>query len=118
VQGNATFANKLDGEQIGTVYMNNLVLNPGINDVFITADVEQAPVLDAMTSGPHCNDGIIPFEMVGLDVTRDGEELEYFAGALRALTQAVDIPLTEAFARNGLKLGCLNTGGSDSEEEE
>lgn len=116
--GNATFANKLDGEQIGTVYMNNLVLNPGINDVFISADVEQAPVLDAMTSGPHCNDGIIPFEMVGLDVTRDGEELEYFAGALRALTQAVDIPLTEAFARNGLKLGCLNTGGSDSEEEE
>ncbi|PKS06539.1 hypothetical protein jhhlp_007287 [Lomentospora prolificans] len=115
--GNATFTNMLNGEEIGTVYMDNLILYPGINNVSIYADVEQAPVLDAMTSGPHCDDGIIPFEMKGKDVTSNGEELEYFAGALRALTQTVEIPLSEAFARNGLKLKCLNTGNSNSGDE-
>lgn len=105
--GNATFVNMLDGEDIGTVYMDNLVLNPGINNVSIYADVKQAPVLEAMTSGPNCDDGIIPFQMKGKNVTSNGQELDYFSGALRALTQTVNIPLREAFARNNLNLKCL-----------
>jgi hypothetical protein len=105
----------LNGEDIGTVYMDNLILYPGINNVSIYADVSQGPVLQAMTTPPYCENGTIPFQMQGENVTRNGEELQYFAGALRQLTQTVDIPLGEAFARNGLELGCLNLGG-DSQE--
>lgn len=104
--GNATFVNKFKGEDIGTVYMDELVLYPGINDVPMHADIEQRPVLSAVTSEPHCKDGVLPFELSGKDVTKDGETLAYFADAMSSLALTVDIPLKEAFAEAGLDIEC------------
>jgi len=112
--GNATFTNILDGEDIGTVYMEDLTLYPGINNVSIRADVHQTPVLKSIVAPPGCTDGIIPFEMVGKNVIHSGERLAYFADALAQLRQKVDIPLKEAFEENGIEVVCP----SDEEEED
>ncbi|SPN96769.1 uncharacterized protein DNG_00289 [Cephalotrichum gorgonifer] len=104
--GNATFVNKYDGEDIGTVYMDNLVLYPGINDVPMHADIKQEPVLVAITTKPHCTDGIVPFDLSGKDVKKDGETLSYYANALSQLELNVPIKLGDAFAEAGLEVSC------------
>jgi hypothetical protein len=96
----------LDGEEIGTVYLDNLKLHPGINNVTMYADIEQLPVLRAVTTEPHCTDGVVPFGLRGKDVVQNGETLPYFADALSQLETAVDIGLMDAFARAGLPVGC------------
>lgn len=104
-----------DGEEIGTVYMDDLKLSPGINSASMRADIEQRPVLAAVTTEPHCADGIVPFELTGKDVENNGERLAYFADALAQLTTKVDIDLKDAFDKVGLEIGCDSSG--DDEEE-
>lgn len=115
--GNATFVNNFKGEEIGTVYMDNLVLYPGINNVTMRADVEQAPVLSAVTTEPHCEDGVVPFDLRGKDVQKNGERLDYFADALASLETTVDIGLKDAFARAGLEVGCDDDDEEDEESD-
>lgn len=115
--GNATFRNFLDGKEIGTVYMDDLTLYPGINNVTIRADVDQAPVLTAITKKPACETGDVPLAMRGKDVVHSGKRLAYFADALAQLEQKVDIPLGAAFAELGMNLGCLGEKKDDDDEE-
>lgn len=97
--------------------MDDLVLYPGINNVTMRADVEQSPILTAVTTEPHCKDGVIPFELRGKDVEKHGERLDYFADALASLETKVDIGLKDAFARAGLEVGC-DTGSSSSDDND
>lgn len=115
--GNTTFHNNFNGKEVGTVYMDDLVLYPGINNVTMRADVEQSPILTAVTTEPHCKDGVIPFELSGKDVTKHGERLDYFADALASLETKVDIGLKDAFSRAGLEVGC-DTGSSSSDDDD
>lgn len=105
-----------DGEEIGTVYMDDLTLYPGINSAAMHADIEQRPVLEAVTTEPHCEDGVVPFELTGKDVVNNGDRLAYFADALAQLTTKVDIGLKDAFAEAGLDIGCDSDDDEDEEE--
>lgn len=95
-----------DGEEIGTVAINDLKLNPGINSVFMSATIEQLPVLQAVSKRPYCEDGVVPFELKGKDVVNKGERLAYFADALKQLKTSVDIGLKDAFEKGGLDIEC------------
>lgn len=97
--------------------MDNLILYPGINNVTMRADVEQSPILTAVTTEPHCKDGVVPFDLRGKDVVKNGERLDYFADALASLETKVDIGLKDAFSRAGLEIGC-DTGSSSSDDDE
>lgn len=79
------------------------------------ADIEQLPVLEAVTTEPHCTDGVVPFELRGKDVVNNGNKLAYFADALASLSTKVDIGLKDAFERAGLEIGC-DSGDGESEE--
>jgi hypothetical protein len=92
-QGNATFHNYLEGKDIGTVYMDNLTLRPGDNNVTVHADIQQGPVLQGIVKKPYCESGIMEFQMQGKDVTNHGEELSYFRDALASANQTVSIDI-------------------------
>ena len=87
--------------------MNDLTLDSGINHVTVRGDITQKPIVEALTTKPYCTDGVLPFELHGKNVTKNGKEIPYFAGALRALTNKVDVPLTDAFIRAKTPLTCL-----------
>ncbi|KAJ0166977.1 hypothetical protein CTA2_4942 [Colletotrichum tanaceti] len=80
--GNTSFSNLLNGQDIGTVYIDDLVLYPGMNNVSMRANISQAPVLAAIGQRPACESGMIPFSLRGKDVVNGGQRLSYFADAL------------------------------------
>ncbi|TDZ13067.1 hypothetical protein C8035_v000345 [Colletotrichum spinosum] len=94
--GNASFSNLLEGRDIGTVFIDNLVLRPGDNNVSMRANITQAPVLAAIQKRPYCQDGIIQFELRGKNVSNGGQRLSYFADALSvgSVTTNIDIGST------------------------
>ncbi|KAK2005148.1 hypothetical protein LX36DRAFT_5339 [Colletotrichum falcatum] len=98
--GNATFANLLDGQDIGTVYLDNLVLYPGMNNVTMRASISQAPVLAAIAKRPACETGIIPFALRGKSVENGGEKLAYFADALASGQVITDINIGAALKQS------------------
>ncbi|KAL0938809.1 uncharacterized protein CTRU02_205419 [Colletotrichum truncatum] len=89
--GNTSFSNLLNGNDIGTVFIDNLILHPGINNVSMHANISQAPVLAAMATRPSCENGLIPFSLRGKDVTSGGQRLSYFADALASGTVITEI---------------------------
>ncbi|KAK1512768.1 hypothetical protein CTAM01_00163 [Colletotrichum tamarilloi] len=98
--GNASFVNLLDGQDIGTVYLDNLLLHPGINNVTMRANISQAPVLAAMQKKPACENGIIPFSLRGKNVTSNGQRLSYFSDALSSGEVVTDINIGESLKRS------------------
>lgn len=95
--------------------MDNLILESETTNVVQThGDIGQRPILAGMLNEPYCDDGVLPMTLQGLNVTRDGQELLYFAGALRQLSNEVDVPLSDAFERAGMPLQCRNTETSNS----
>ncbi|OHF01333.1 hypothetical protein CORC01_03366 [Colletotrichum orchidophilum] len=89
--GNASFTNLLHGQDIGTVYLDNLVLYPGMNNVTMRANISQAPVLAALGTKPACDTGVIPFSLRGKDVISNGQRLPYFGDALSSGEVVTDI---------------------------
>ncbi|KAF9880003.1 hypothetical protein CkaCkLH20_02814 [Colletotrichum karsti] len=104
--GNASFSNILNNGNIGTVFIDNLVLHPGNNDVEMRANISQAPVLTALGKRPACESGVIAFGLQGKDVVNGGERLSYFADALAAGTVATDINVGGALKKIGLNIPC------------
>lgn len=98
--GNTTYATFLDGQSVGTSFIDNLILRPGDNNVTMRANIQQAPVLGAMSQRPACETGIIPFELAGQDVENQGERLAYFADALGASNLTVNINIGETLERD------------------
>ncbi|KAI1075810.1 hypothetical protein F5B20DRAFT_558723 [Whalleya microplaca] len=107
--GNTTFTNYFNGSDIGTVYILNLVLYPGVNDYFIWADIQQGPIVTALTQKPYCErNGTLPFQLAGKTVINNGQPIPYFADALKASNQSVDINIGQAIANDiGFPIGCL-----------
>lgn len=92
--GNASFTSYLEGQEVGTTYMDNMILRPGLNNFTMHANISQGPVLAALTKKPYCeNDGLLPFQLTGKQVTNNGEHLQYYADALGSANQTVDIPI-------------------------
>lgn len=98
--GNATFSSLLDGQDIGAVYIDNLVLYPGMNNVTMRASISQAPVLAAIGKRPACETGIVPFALRGKDVVNGGQKLSYFADALASDQVITDINIGAAFKQS------------------
>ncbi|KAI8632245.1 hypothetical protein F5Y19DRAFT_356217 [Xylariaceae sp. FL1651] len=105
--GNTTFLNYFDDTQIGMTYINNLILRPGNNSFAVTADIEQVPILKALTQQPFCKlEGKLPFQLSGSDVKNNGQEIPYFRDALAASNQSVTIDLSQAAKAIGIPVSC------------
>ncbi|KAI3323584.1 hypothetical protein HD806DRAFT_497261 [Xylariaceae sp. AK1471] len=107
--GNTTFSNYFNGSLVGMTYINNLVLRPGDNTFFTTADIEQVPIIKALTQEPFCElEGKLPFQLKGSRVTNNGQDIPYFAAALAASNQSVTIDLSQAAKAVGIPAACLS----------
>ena len=104
--GNATFGNFLNGQSIGTVNLDNMVLRPGMNSVAMRANVTQTPVITTVTKRPYCEDGKLPFVLRGTDVVNNGQHIGYFADALAASNQTITIDIGKTLASIGLPIVC------------
>ncbi|KAI1203903.1 hypothetical protein F5X97DRAFT_337792 [Nemania serpens] len=108
--GNTTFITYLDGKEVGQTYINDLVLYPGSNTFPTSADVQQLPIVNALTQEPFCElAGKLPFQLSGKDVVNNGEVLPYFRDALAASNQSVTIDLSEAAKQIGISAECINS---------
>ncbi|KAI0448527.1 hypothetical protein F5B21DRAFT_105297 [Xylaria acuta] len=106
--GNTTFTNYFDGKAIGQTYINNLVLYPGDNTFPTSSDIQQLPILNALTQEPYCElGGKLPFQLEGKNVVNNGQVLPYFRDALAASNQSVTIDLSEAAKKAGLPIKCI-----------
>ncbi|KAK5624485.1 hypothetical protein RRF57_000201 [Xylaria bambusicola] len=107
-QGNTTFTSFLNNEDVGQTYINNLILRPGNNTFVTTADIQQLPILKALTLKPLCElNGKLPFQLKGKDVVNSGQVLPYFKDALAASSQNVTIDLSEAAKKIGIIAKCI-----------
>ncbi|KAM0332282.1 hypothetical protein ACHAQA_002558 [Verticillium albo-atrum] len=105
--GNTSFHTYQNQSLIGTAFIDDLFLYQGINNVSMRANISTAPVVRAMNSEPACESGIVDFQLQGLDVVNNGDELAYFADALSASNLTVPIELATAFERDiGLTFEC------------
>jgi hypothetical protein len=115
--GNATFNNYLLGQLVGTVFIDNIILYPGLNNTFpMRATIEQVPVLGALSTKPYCDEtkGVLPFQISGNTVTNYGQSLTYFADALASHNQTLDIDVgTPVAALLGSPVKCAGEGGSE-----
>ncbi|KAI0409423.1 hypothetical protein F4802DRAFT_141601 [Xylaria palmicola] len=108
--GNTTFTTYFDGEDVGQNRIDNLVLYPGDNIFSTTADIQQLPIVNALTQEPFCElGGRLPFQLEGNNVVNNGQVLAYFRDALAARNQSVTIDLSEASRRVGIPAECIRS---------
>lgn len=100
-QGNTTWHNYFNKSEIGTLYINNLILRPGINDYYAWADIQQGPVLAGLGKKPACEDpeGMLTFELAGKTVENRGQPIPWYADALGSHNTSVTMPVGEAVAK-------------------
>jgi hypothetical protein len=111
--GNATFSQFYEDEFLGYLFINDLILRPGNNRVDISANLDQPGILTVLQSPAHCETGMIPFKLLGENVTRNGQEIDYFAKGLAVANQTVEIDIGSIVELNfGAKIGC---GGEEEE---
>ncbi|KAH8737037.1 hypothetical protein BGZ61DRAFT_7705 [Ilyonectria robusta] len=91
--GNVSFTNFVGDENVGTLYIQDLLLKPGDNVLNITATMDQLAILSAVRKKPYCNTGILPFKLLGKSVVNNGDDLSYFAAALASTNQTVNIDI-------------------------
>jgi hypothetical protein len=106
VQGNATFTNILNGSDIGTVYIDNMIVRPGENVYPMRAKVEQLPVLGAVQQRPACENGLVAFQLRGKTVVNHDQPLSYYADALMTNTQTVEIDIKTPLGAAGVQIEC------------
>lgn len=72
------------------------------------ANVDQLPIVNAISERPYCEGAPFPFELTAINITtRDGQNLTYYGTGLSRTTQTVDIPIGEMLERDiGLEAEC------------
>ncbi|KFX92225.1 hypothetical protein V490_05505 [Pseudogymnoascus sp. VKM F-3557] len=103
--GNATFSNFFEQKKIGTLFIDNMFVRPGVNKIAVRASIEQGPVLTGIQKQPYCKDGVLPFDLQGTNVVNHGQVLPYFKEALSLHPQSVSIGVGAALKDAGLDLG-------------
>lgn len=102
-----SFINYIKDDHVGSLYIENLLLQPGDNNVDIKGNIDQITVLSLIRTPEYCKTGIIPFKLNGDNVTNSGENLTYFANALGSFNQTVDINIGKIIADSlGAEVGC------------
>jgi hypothetical protein len=105
--GNVTFIAFIDGEEVGELFIHDLVLHPGNNRLDLVGEMQQATIIDKVTSDKYCKDGIIDFQLLGKSVVKDGQSLSYFADALASANQTIPINIGQIIKQDlGSSLGC------------
>lgn len=92
-QGNVSFINFVEDTHMGSLYIDNLILHPGVNVVNISANIDQIEAINFVNSAKYCGDGLVPFKLLGDNVTNFGENITYFAAALASTNQTVPIDI-------------------------
>ena len=108
-----SFTNFVDDQEVGTLYIDNLLLVPGNNRVNISAQMQQVRIITLLRSDKYCEDGVMPFKLQGENVTNHGEDLAYFAAGLSSNNQTVEIDI-KTIVQNNLEteIQCGSSGGS------
>lgn len=111
MQGNATFTNFANDQNLGNLTIHNLLVRPGINKVDIEAQLDQGRVLALMSKKPYCETGIVPFKLLGADVENGGQKLDYFNTALGSANRTVDIDIGSILKKSlkDFKVSCLGS---------
>ncbi|KAG6156855.1 hypothetical protein E4U47_002174 [Claviceps purpurea] len=105
--GNATFDNYADGQLLGNLTIQNLLLKPGPNVVPVSAMLDQALVITIATKKPYCEDRKLPIQLLGTDVKKGSETIPWLLAALRSANQTVELGLEDTFKAAGLSFpGC------------
>lgn len=94
--GNVTYATTIDDTDVGTTFLDDVVLVPGSVNVDLRATISQIPVLAALSTEPYCATGVVPFTLTGESVVNQGNDLDYLADALADAPTTVDVPLGES----------------------
>ncbi|KAK4232395.1 hypothetical protein QBC38DRAFT_95590 [Podospora fimiseda] len=108
--GNVTFFNYLLGDEVGEVFIDNLVVVAGApNKNRMRATIQNDPVLHALGEKPYCDEtnGVLPFQIRGKSVKNHGEELEYFTNALNKYNQTIPIDIGGTLKKSvGITIPC------------
>lgn len=112
-QGNVTFTNFADEQNLGLLTIRNLVVRPGINRVNVEAELDQLKVLSIVGKKPYCDSGVVPFKLLGRDVENNGQKLDYFTKALASANQTVEIDIGSIIKKkiSGFKVSCSGSQG-------
>ncbi|KAJ8121719.1 hypothetical protein O1611_g10025 [Lasiodiplodia mahajangana] len=111
--GNTTFTTYFNGSEIGQATIADLVLYPGNNIFPIRGDIQQLPIINALTQEPFCElSGNLPFQLSGNNVVNNGQVIAYFRDALASTNQSVTIDLSDAARKVGIPVGCNTTPGN------
>lgn len=112
-QGNTTFRNYLLNQEVGTVFIDNMVLYPGEKNEFpMRATINNGPVLEALGKKPYCDEtkGVLPFVLSGKTVVNNGKPLSYYADALASHNQTIEIDVGTPVAKLlGRPVECAKT---------
>ncbi len=101
LQGNSSFHTYLLGQEIGTSFIDNMVLHPGNNSFNMRGNMSQAPILAVLGKQPYCsNGGVVPLELSGKSVVNQGQTLSYFADALASQNQTLNIDIGETLKQD------------------
>lgn len=115
-QGNVSFTNFVGDKELGTLYINDLLLQPGDNHVDVRAKMDQAAILTLIQSPAYCETGIIPFKLLGKEVVNHDQELSYFAAGLASGNQTVPIDIGGIIESSlGIKIGCKKGDKKDKQ---
>ena len=96
--GNVTLGLSVGGDPIGQGLIQNLVLNPGDNELPIRATTDRLVVLSKL--GEYA-DGVLPVDVRGNTSVFNGQSLTYYEEALRSSTQQIKLRLAEALENGG-----------------
>lgn len=94
------------GQNVGTIYIDDVTLHPGNNTFSLQGNVSQTPVLQTIQERPYCETGDIPFQLQGLNVTNHGQHLSYYTQALASTNTSVSIDVRSDLEALGLTINC------------
>jgi hypothetical protein len=103
----------LNNTRIGTLYIDDMQLFPGNNNLSVRASITQGPVIVALTSEPYCHTGILPLQFLGTNVTNHGQALTYYEAGFRQNLQTVPLDVASALVSAlGTRLGCTTASNT------
>lgn len=108
-QGNVTFRAGIGNRQdVGTVLLRDLTINPGINNVSISGRLQQFPIFSVLSTRPSCETGMVQFDLNGNNVTHADREIPYLSEAVQGLSLSLAVDMKAAVQESmGFEPSCL-----------
>lgn len=97
--GRVALGMSVAGTDVGTAYIDPLVLKPGNNTVEMRAEVYQLVVVGIVLQRGNA---VIPVDIKGINSTVDGQLLPYYTAMLEETAMQVELNVTQAVEGSGL----------------